>query len=147
MKTVSSMMVIILLFGTVSAHAEQSETFGDTIVHYNAITTDSLTPAIASHYGITRSKSRALLNVAVLRQADEGQLDTAIPAQVTVSATNLVGQRQTIPMRMIQEQDAIYYIGVSKVAHRETLNYFISVQTEDMTRPVEVRYTREFYTD
>ena len=50
-------------------------------------------------------------------------------------------------MRQIDEQDAIYYIGETPVANRETLIFDITVTPEGTTGSSEVRFKREFYTD
>jgi hypothetical protein len=50
-------------------------------------------------------------------------------------------------MREIKEQDAVYYIGETPVANRETLIFDITVTPEGITAPSEVRFKREFYTD
>jgi hypothetical protein len=50
-------------------------------------------------------------------------------------------------MRRIDEQEAIYYIGETPVANRETLIFDISVTPDDATTPSEVRFKRQFFTD
>jgi hypothetical protein len=50
-------------------------------------------------------------------------------------------------MRRIDEQEAIYYIGETPVANRETLIFDISVTPEDAAAPSEVRFKRQFFTD
>ena len=65
------MSILVVLFSLFApwAAAEQSQTFGDYEIHYNALTTDQLSPEVAKAYGIVRSGSRAMLNVSVLRMA------------------------------------------------------------------------------
>jgi hypothetical protein len=46
-----------------------------------------------------------------------------------------------------QEQEAIYYIGVTPVANRETLIFDISVQPEGEQEASQVRFKRQFYSD
>jgi hypothetical protein len=50
-------------------------------------------------------------------------------------------------MRQIEEQDAVYYIGETPVANRETLIFDITVTPEGASNPSEVRFKREFFTD
>ena len=50
-------------------------------------------------------------------------------------------------MRMIQEQEAIYYIGETPIANQETLIFDISVRPEGVAEASEVRFKRQFYTD
>ncbi len=116
---------------------------GEHVVHFNALSTDQLPPEFASAYNIVRSKNRAMLNVSVIRNTDSAP----VPATVTVKTQNLTGQLKTVTMRRIDEQEAIYYIGVTPVANRETLIFDISVTPEGGEDPTEIRFKRQFYTD
>ncbi len=116
---------------------------GDYTVHFSAQSTDQLPPQIAQAYNIVRSKNRAMLNVSVIRKADQAP----VAAAITVKTVNLTGQLKDVSMRQIDEQDAIYYIGETPVANRETLIFDISVQPEGAARVSDVRFKRQFYTD
>ena len=116
---------------------------GDHVVHFSAMTTDQLSPEVARAYNIVRSKNRAMLNVSVLRADD----NTAVPANVTVKTVNLTGQLKNVTMRRIDEQEAIYYIGETAVANRETLIFDISVTPEGVDIASDVRFKRQFFTD
>lgn len=116
---------------------------GDHIVHFSAQSTDQLEPDVARAYGIVRSKNRVMLTVSVLKEGTT----TVIPAEVTVRTVNLAGQLKNVTMRKIQEQEAIYYIGETAVANRETLVFNISITPEGATKASDVRFTRKFYTN
>ena len=116
---------------------------GEHAVHFSAQTTDQLPPEIASAYNIVRSKNRAMLNVSVVRSSD----GASVPATLTVKTQNLTGQLKTVTMRRIEEQDAIYYIGVTPVANRETLIFDIAVSPEGSDESTDIRFQRQFYTD
>ena len=116
---------------------------GDYIVHFSAQSTDQLPPEVARAYNIVRSKNRAMLNVSVIREADRAP----VTAAVSVKTVNLTGQLKDVTMRQINEQDAIYYIGETPVANRETLIFDISVQPEGAEKASDVRFKRQFYTD
>lgn len=116
---------------------------GDHIVHFSAQSTDLLPPDIARVYNIVRSKNRAMLNVSVIEEAT----DTPVTAVVSVKTQNLTGQLKNVTMREIREQEAIYYIGETPVANRETLIFDISVMPEGKTAASDVRFKRQFYTD
>ncbi len=120
-----------------------SAEIGDHVVHFSAQTTDQLPPEVARAYNIVRSKNRAMLNVSILRAADH----SAVAGDVTVKTTNLTGQLKNITMRRIDEQDAIYYIGETAIANRETLIFDISVKPEGVNDTSDVRFKRQFYTD
>ncbi len=126
--------------------AASSVDIGEHVVHFSAQTTDQLPSVIAQQYNILRSKNRAMLNVSVLQQAD----GVPVTATVTVKAANLTGQIKSVTMREIREPGetvAIYYIGDTSVANRETLIFDIKVQPEGVDKPADVRFKREFYSD
>ena len=123
--------------------ADSYADIGDHVVHFNALSTDQLSPEIASAYNIVRSKNRAMLNVSVLEEAT----NTPVEATVTVKTVNLTGQMKNVVMRKVEEQTAIYYIGETPVANRETLVFDISVTPAGATDPAELRFQRQFYTD
>jgi len=120
-----------------------SADIGAHVVHFSAQSTDQLPPEVARAYDILRSKNRAMLNVSVIRKAD----NSPVTAAVTVKTVNLTGQLKNVTMRQIDEQEAVYYIGETPVANRETLIFDISVLPEGAERASDVRFKREFYTD
>lgn len=120
-----------------------SANIGDYVVHFSAQSTDQLPPEVARAYNIVRSKNRAMLNISVLRAAD----NTAVVADVTVKTVNLTGQLKNITMRKETEQEAIYYIGEVAVANREILIFDISVTPEGSDKTSELRFKRQFFTD
>lgn len=123
-----------------------SKDFGDYVLHFNAIRTDSLTPEVARAYGIVRSNSRAMLNVTIIRKQN-GEPGKPVPGSVTVYASNLTGQVKNMTMRQVIEGDAVYYIGELPVANAETLIFEISATPINETSRFAARFQRQFYTD
>lgn len=130
MKSRLNTMLVMLLLCVLStgARAESSILVGDYVVHYNALSTESLPAAVAKAYGIKRSQNRGLLSIAVLKKG-EGYI--AATADITATATNLAGQLKTLDLRQVNEQNAIYYLSDFSVANQETLNFKIYVKTAD----------------
>lgn len=122
---------------------ESKEQIGDHVVYFNALNTDELSAEVASAYDIVRSRNRVMLNVSVV-SADDGR---AVAADVSVKTTNLTGQVKNTIMRRIDEQDAIYYIGVTPVANQETLMFNLSIRPEGDETTHQVKFQRQFYTD
>lgn len=116
---------------------------GNLTVHYNALVTTDLSPEVAHQYGITRSASRALLNVAV-REGVPGE-DKAVPAIVTAAATNLNGQRQELNMREVREGEAVYYLGETRIADKETLTFEITIATKGTESPLRASFQQQFF--
>ena len=123
-----------------------SADIGDHVVHFSAQSTDQLSPEIASAYNIVRSKNRAMLTVSIIRKAD----NHSVPGEVTVKTVNMTEQLKNVTLRRIDEPgepSAIYYVGVTPVANRETLKFDISVTPEGVDGVSMVRFIRQFYTD
>ena len=139
-------MIPVLLCGLLFAlplFAQNSTRSGDLVVHYNAVPTTSLTPDVARQYGITRSANRALVNVSV-RRGSPGA-DEAVPARVTVAATNLNGQRSDLRVREVREGEAIYYLAEARFQGQETLAFDIEVQAEGAAAPIRASFRQEFF--
>jgi hypothetical protein len=122
---------------------ETMKNIGGYVVHFSAQSTDQLSPEIARAYNIVRSKNRAMLNVSVLREED----NESVEAEVLVKTVNLTGQLKNVTMRKVPDQQAIYYIGETPVANRETLIFDITVTPDGADTASEVRFKRQFYTD
>lgn len=145
------LLSILLLAGclvvAVDAAAQQSQDFGDYVVHYNALNTNLIPPQVAQGYGIARSPSRALLNVTVLKKV----MDTPgspVGATITATATNLTGQLREIPIREIKDPEgAIYYIGEFPVHNLETYRFEVQVTVEGENEPLMVIFRQQFYTE
>lgn len=123
-----------------------SSDIGGHVVHFNAQTTDKLPPEIATAYNIARSKNRAMITVSLIDEAS----GTPAAGDVSVKTVNLTGQLKNVTMRRIDEPGdppAIYYIGTTPVANRETLIFDILVTPDGAADASEVRFKQEFYTD
>jgi hypothetical protein len=118
---------------------------GGVTVHYTALSTMQLTPAVASAYGIARSPNRGLLNVAVLRNESGRSFGTPVPAQVLVTAVNTLGQFKPIAMRRVDEPPAIYFLGEVTVADQETVTFEIQVTPEGAKAPIRLRLQHQFF--
>ncbi len=116
---------------------------GEHVVHFSAQSTDQLPPEIARAYNIVRSQNRAMLTVSIIEEAT----NASITADVTVKTVNLTGQLKNVTMRKIQEQEAIYYIGETPVANRETLIFDITVRPTGSEEATDVRFKRQFFTN
>lgn len=143
------LLCVALLTAAFSApgEAQQSQDFGDYVVHYNALNTNLIPPQAAQGYGIQRSSSRALINVTVLKKVMDTP-GTPVSASVTATGTNLTGQRRDIEIREIREQEgAIYYIGEFPVHNMETYRFNILVDIEGEDEPLAVKFRQQFYTE
>ncbi|MEM7019778.1 MAG: DUF4426 domain-containing protein [Pseudomonadota bacterium] len=130
------------------AQGEQFETFGEYIVHYNAVGTSMLTPEVAKAYKLIRSKNRALLNIAVRKKDSSSSMqDSAVTANVEVSIKNLLGQLRNVDMKEIREDSAIYYIGVFRITDQEIINFNVQVTPELRGETRTVKFQQQFFID
>jgi hypothetical protein len=138
--------LLLMLITPLSALSENSTNAGGYTIHHNALTTDSLPVQVASAYGIQRSKSRALLNVSVLRD-EPGRMGTPVHAKIRAVARTLYGQIRPIELREIVEGKAIYYIGDFPVAHREALHFEFEILPAGGRYPLRASMRQEFWTN
>jgi hypothetical protein len=125
---------------------ESTKDFGDYVLHFNAIGTDKLTENVARQYGIVRSRSRAMLNVSILRK-EEGALGTPVTGSVSASAINLNGQLRNINLREIKEGTAVYYIGETSITDGETLIFTVDATPINEASRFTVRFMKQFFVD
>ena len=141
---VVSLFIVALPF---TAQAQQSQDFGEFVVHYNALTTNFIPPEVAKGYGIKRSTSRVLLNVTILKKILNTP-GTPVKGTVTASATNLTGQLRDIDIREIADPEgAIYYLGEFSVHNMETLRFVVDVTPNGLDEPLIVKFQQQFYTE
>jgi len=147
MKKLFVALTLLAAMSSLTANAQQSKQFDDYTVHYNALNSSLVSPEAAKAYGIRRSDSRALINVTVLKSM-ENQSPAAVKATVTASGRNLTGQTRVVEMREVNEYDeAIYYIGELSVRNMETFDFTVMVTPEGQSKPFEVEFRQQFYTE
>ena len=125
------------------AHAEISQKFGPLEIHYNALTTDELSPDVARVYKIERSKTRGLVTMSVLKQNPVG-VSTPVPAKLTLYFTNLNQQLAHVAMREVKEGSAVYYLGEFRVVAPDTLKFTATVEVAGEPKR-EMVFEQKFY--
>jgi hypothetical protein len=143
MKTPLSLLALAL-FLPFAVQAEQAQKFGDVEIHYNALSTNDLAPEVARNYKLTRSKSRGLLTISVLKKNSMGA-SYPVPAEVKVNAITVYNQLVSVDMREIKEGSAIYYLGEYGIVPTESLKFNISVKPEGSAQPYSFEYQQSFY--
>jgi len=142
-----SLLLGATLLYPVGSEAQQSQDFGDFVVHYNALNSSLIPPQVAQAYGIRRSSSRALLNVTVLKKVMD-MPGSPVRATIKADGRNLTGQHRTIDMREILDPGgAIYYIGEFPVHNLETYRFDVRVGIEGEEEPLIVKFKQQFYTE
>lgn len=136
---------------SLTAKAEQVKQFDNYLVHYNAFNSGMLQPQVAQHYGIVRSATRGVINIAVQRN-DSGDanavMGTPTTAIVKVKARNLAGQQKgELKFREVREGDAIYYISDFRFGNEEMFTFDVSIQPDPNEAPYTFSFRQKFYKD
>jgi hypothetical protein len=140
------LFVLLVIFSVSPATwAGTSQSFGDYTIYYSAFTSDTLQPAIAKTYGITRSKNLGLLSVSIVKKS-LSPLGTPVKAAVKAEATNLTGQLKTVDIREVEDSGAVYYLSEIYVSHKEVLDFTLYVTPEGESSPFVVKFRQQFYT-
>lgn len=134
----------LLLLSTILL-AENSTSIPGYTIHHNALLTSDLLPDVAKTYNIRRSKNRAMLNVSVIKEM-AGTTGESVTAKVTATGKNTRGQVRNIPLRKIQEADAIYYIGDFLVENQEIVDFTILVTPEGESQTHTATIQQQFFT-
>lgn len=137
---------LMLISVTLIAHAEQSISDGKYEIHYNAFNSTFITPEVAQQYDLTRSQYRALVNVTILRVEDDGS-KTPVRAQVRGQSANLLQQAQQLEFQLIDEGQALYYIGSFRFTEEEKQIITLEVQPDANAQPYNIRFEQTFYTN
>jgi len=157
-KALYSTLAVLLLAFTSTIIAEelpkiakrQLKTDDGYMIYYNAIITDSLTPAVAETYGVDRSRNRILLTVSI-RKGSEGSLmqTTAAKAKVTAQAVNLNSRLETLSMRRVEEGNAdskaIYYVDDFAFTDKEMWKFTIKVTPDNQDKEYEIKFDQQFF--
>lgn len=119
-----------------------SQRAGDYVVHYNALPTAALSPAMASQYAITRSPRHGMLNVSVRRLGADAS-DTALAARIEGMATTLTGAKVPVTIREIAGTE-VSYIGLFEFDPPDTLTFELKVTPQGSTQAIALRYNHDF---
>jgi len=142
--TLIPLLAMLLLISPLQAQ-ETAKEFGDYVIHFNAVSTDFLTPEVARNYGIQRSKNRVLLTVSVLR-GKIGIAGEPVAAKVSAHTSNLNDQTRKLNMREVRDGSAIYYIDTFAVSNEETIDFVINATPKDGGPNMDVKFRRQFFT-
>ncbi len=158
MKLKTSLFTLLCgLLISIQASAEQSVSFGDYVVHYNAFRSDSIPAEVARRHGIVRSNHRAVINITVMKRGQDGTT-APIPARVWGSTTNLNNQLSTLHFFPVREQNTIYYLDQFRIGNNDTLKFQIhvdptpfstssdSVGASDNGSAETIEFTQNFFT-
>jgi uncharacterized protein DUF4426 len=135
-----------LLLLALPATAQQSEMFGPYELHYSLVNTTFLEPRVAATYGITRSKKRAILNLAV-REQQPGGGDEARTMQLKGRTWDLIQNGHELQFQEIREGPAVYYIAEFKFLNEEWRHFEVHFRPEGADQTYTFKLKQQLYTD
>ena len=125
---------------------DTSKQFGDYTVHYNTLSTDMLPAEVASAYGITRSRNRAMLNITVVETAEDGGPGTPVRARVNAATVHTLTNRyREITMQEITDGDAVYYIGTFPIRDQDRFQFQVNIEPRGTEQSWQLRFDRQFH--
>ncbi len=145
-KTHHSLVFLLVLASltlslALPSYAEQAIHSQKYDIHYNAFNTMIVTPEVAQTYGFTRARNRALLNVSVIDKVTKKSL----PAVVTGTRTNIIGQVLPLEFQQIKEQNAIYYIAQLRFTEEEMWRFELKIQPDLNAKAIPLKFSQIFY--
>lgn len=142
MRLATALGVVLALL-PFAAHSQYEQTFGNATVHYSALSTERLLPAMAKSYGITQSASRGLVNVAIEQKAADGKT-TPVRATVTGKAASVGGDSATLKFRELVEDGTVSYIGEFPLSAPDTYTFTITITPEGTAPPYTLKFNQDF---
>jgi hypothetical protein len=134
---------IVLALLPFAASSQYRQEFGNVVAHYSALSTERLLPEMAKQYGITRSRDRGLVNLAIERA---GTTDS-VRASVSGTATAISGEKKDIRFREIVEEGSVSYVGEFALNAPDTYTFTIAILAENATTPYTLKFTQDFVRD
>ena len=126
--------------------AEHSTRVGDFTIQHNAFPAATLSPEIARAYGIQGGKNRGVLNVSVIKDRP-GTTGSPVRALVDVDLVDGNSRKGRVPMKEVEAQGAVSYLGEFPIADGQDLEFEIKVRPTGATETTTVRMRQEFFTD
>ena len=126
-----------------AARSQYEQTFGDTTVHYSALSTERLLPAMAKSYGIARSGDRGLVNIAIEKKAGDGTT-TAVRAAITGTAVSVGGDKAPLKFRELVEEGTVSYISEFPLSAPDTYTFTITITPESAAAPYTLKFNQDF---
>lgn len=115
---------------------------GELEMHCVAVPTSELTPEAAREFNVAREPGRGLLMVTIVRNRGQGQVQ-ALQAQVFAGAINQANNVSTIPVREVQKDDAVYYLGEFRVSPPDHMRFLVNANTTH-GKPLKAEFARAF---
>ena len=129
-----------------SAQTNAYTEFGNYKVYHSVFNSTFISAEIAELHGFTRAANQALINVALIHSAPEGD-SLGLRAQVSGQAQNLIQQSKPLNFVEIRDGDAVYYLASFRFDDEEPLHFTVNLDHEGTSTPYEIKFTKTLYRD
>lgn len=116
--------------------------FGRYTLRAGAIRSSALPASTAEQHGIDQASDRGILNLVILKR--DGKRRVTVPAEVTASIDNLLGQREEIEMRAVEENGRVSYLGTFAFAPQRNFRFTITARPEGAGEPMKIEFEDRF---
>ncbi|MFQ3236360.1 MAG: hypothetical protein ACI9C4_001931 [Paraglaciecola sp.] len=140
-STLNILILLASLCVSVKAQAEQKQLLGSWEVHYMALNSTFIAPAVAKQYAIVRSKYNGLINISVLNKHSKEAQGVVLKG----SARNLLGVTKELGFTQVTEGQAIYYLAVLPFSDQETYRFEINIS--DGLEQQTLTFQHKFYAE
>lgn len=113
-------------------------------LYYALTLTSDLAPAIAGSYAVVQRPNLALLTITLAPEAAAGTGRIAA-SELEATAVTLLGERQALPLRRVDEPGGPTYLAEVAVRDREPITIEIRARAVADGPEITARWTREFY--
>ncbi|MCC5856550.1 MAG: DUF4426 domain-containing protein [Ectothiorhodospiraceae bacterium] len=129
----------LLALAPLAAQATGTASYGEYSIHYATRPTAELQPELAQNYGITRSRTLAMIIVSVRRDGEP------VAARVHGAAFTDAGEQRDIRFRRVEVAGTVNQMGTFSVDHLESLHFQLEVIPETGQRGYPVRFRETFF--
>ena len=119
-------------------------TAGVVRLYYALTLTSDLPPAIAGSYDIVQRPNLALLTIAIA-PASGAATERLAAIELNAEAVTLIGERQALSLRRVNELGGPTYLATVMVRHREPITIEVRARTVADGPEISARWTQEFY--
>ncbi|KAA1172418.1 DUF4426 domain-containing protein [Marinobacter salinexigens] len=138
--------LVALLTASLQAQAAGNKDFGDYQVHWSVLPSTFLAPEVAKANNLQRSKGIGIINIAIMKEGDKGQL-MPVTGQVEGQVSNDIQQVKFLAFRRIQEGDAVYFIAEYQYASGELMTFNVTARPSGYSQDLPVRFAHTLFSD
>ena len=140
--------LLILLASTLLAFGAQADQKSYKVhdgneIHYSALNSSFIPPAIADQYNISRGKNRGLVNIAVVPVGKVG----GKAALVKGTVSNILQQSQKLDFFEVREGDVVYYLASFKFDNEDSLTFKVNVKADPNKSAYDFSFQKTLYHD